>query len=225
MATKSEESLRAFVEEEEPVPAAQPAPATLAPAVLPALIPPAPSGSTGAKKTGATGKSAKTPSAPKKAAGRSAVGANSQKNAQAAEQATTAIQQSLTDAAGRLTDRIASWDTPGGIGLMLLALFILLWMIVPVNGGHTRFGLLWLTLTGQTYLPDDNIPGTGTNPTPGPNGCPPGYIPDGKGGCLKAQIVPQGFPLTPGTFIPFVGSAFPDLSGGNGFNPGQFIGV
>lgn len=105
----------------------------------------------------------------------------------------------------------------------MLALFILLWMIVPVNGGHTRFGLLWLTLTGQTYLPDDTIPGSGTSGgLGGLGGCPPGYIPDGKGGCTPAGAPFPGFP---GLSQPVQGGAWPDLSGSNGFNPGQLIGV
>lgn len=223
MATKSEESLRAFVEEEEPVPAAAPASSPV-PAVLPGILPPAPVGSTGAKSDVSGNKPGQKSGVPKKAAGGSKPTPEQQKKAKAAEAATTQIQGSLTDAGNRLTDRIAGWDTPGGIGLLLLALFILLWMIVPVNGGHTRFGLLWLTLTGQTSLPDDaSVPSNGSGGLGGLGGCPPGYIPDGKGGCQPAGAPFPGFPGL--NAIPFSGSAFPDLSGPNGFTPGQLLGV
>lgn len=221
MATKSEESLRAFVEEPEPTTEAQPAAAPVS-SVLPGILPNAPT----AKNSAASGKSNKTPANSKKAAGSPKPTPAQRKQARDAEQATTQIQSNLTDAGNRLAERIAGWDTPGGIGLLLLALFILLWMIVPVNGGHTRFGLLWLTLTGQTYLPDDTIPdssgSSGSGGLGGLGGCPPGYIPDGKGGCIQAGAPFPGFPGL--STQPFQGSGWPDLSGPNGFNPGGWIG-
>jgi hypothetical protein len=219
VATKSEESLRAFVEEPEPEPepAAQPAAGPASPGLLPALIPPPP-GSTGAKNKAASGKAPKASAAPKKAAGGPTAGANAGKTAQAA---TTTLQQNLSDVGNRLVDRISSWDTPGGVGLLLLALFILLWMIVPVNGGHTRFGLLWLTLTGQTYLPDDTIP-TASSGSTNPGGCPPGYLPDGKGGCMKAVVTPFSAPGPANN-----PSGWPDLGAGAGSfgGVGTFWGV
>lgn len=60
-------------------------------------------------------------------------------------------------------------STPGGIALILIAIFILIFAIVPVNDqGDTRLYLMWLTLMGQTTLKggiDDrtaNIGGVGS---------------------------------------------------------------
>lgn len=64
--------------------------------------------------------------------------------------------QSVGDRAQALGQSVESWServaTPGGIGLLLLAIFFLLWAVVPVNGGKTRLELLWLTLTGRTKM-------------------------------------------------------------------------
>jgi len=57
---------------------------------------------------------------------------------------------------GDLHGKIADMPTPGGIGILLIILLIFIWAVIPVNkqGGvsYTRLGLLWLTLTGRTYL-------------------------------------------------------------------------
>lgn len=57
---------------------------------------------------------------------------------------------------GAVGDAVTGWadrmPTPGGIGLLLAAIFILLWAVVPVNGGHTRLTLLWMTLMGRTRM-------------------------------------------------------------------------
>lgn len=61
------------------------------------------------------------------------------------------------DAPAVLTRRGANWiasaPTPGGVGVLILALLMFLWIIVPVNeSGDTRAKLLWYTLTGRTKL-------------------------------------------------------------------------
>lgn len=214
MATKSEEGLRAFVEEESAPPQPESAKGPLA-----SLLPTPASKNAPAVKT--TGKGATTPASPKKAAGSPGASPGTPSSA-----ALSDLQQSLANAGASLTEKVGGLETPGGIGLLLFALFVLLWMIVPVNGGHTRFGLLYLTLTGQTYLPDDSIPSATPTPTPGTGGgCPPGYLPDGKGGCIKTTIIEQSLPITAGGSTPFQGGAWPDFSGSNGFGSGVFIGV
>jgi cation transport ATPase len=59
------------------------------------------------------------------------------------------------DAPAVITRRGAAWlssaPTPGGVGMLLLALIMFLWIIVPVNAaGDTRAKLLFYTLTGRT---------------------------------------------------------------------------
>lgn len=50
-------------------------------------------------------------------------------------------------------DRIASARTPGGIGLLLVMIFILLFTVVPVNPeGDTRFKQIWYALNGRASL-------------------------------------------------------------------------
>lgn len=78
---------------------------------------------------------------------------------QADQQQQKAITLGVTQAGERLNTigrGIESWaeriPTPGGIGVLLLAIFFLLWAVVPVNGKHTRLELLWLTFTGRTSM-------------------------------------------------------------------------
>lgn len=64
--------------------------------------------------------------------------------------------QELGQNLSNMGDRLSSWadsvPTPGGIGLLLVVIFLFLWAIVPVNGGNTRLQLLWKTLTGRTRM-------------------------------------------------------------------------
>jgi len=83
-----------------------------------------------------------------------------QQKAQVGEQRAVEEGASLTATLGdqvfSIGDRINTWAdsvaTPGGIGLLLLLIFLLLWAVVPVNGGKTRLQLLWLTFTGRTKM-------------------------------------------------------------------------
>jgi hypothetical protein len=74
---------------------------------------------------------------------------------------------------GSAQDRVSRRPTPGGIAVLVIVLLILVWAVIPVNTQngvqYTRLGLLWLTLTGKTYiegrrdvrkpfLPDQNTP-------------------------------------------------------------------
>jgi hypothetical protein len=59
--------------------------------------------------------------------------------------------------------------TPGGIGILLLIIFVFLLAIVPVDSsGNTRLYLMWLTLTGKTHLAyeDGNSSSTTSATTP-----------------------------------------------------------
>lgn len=73
-----------------------------------------------------------------------------------AEANKTALQQAL-DTPGGLARRTSNWlssaPTPGGIGMLVLALLFFLWAIIPVNSaGDTRLKLLWYTLIGRTQF-------------------------------------------------------------------------
>ena len=74
------------------------------------------------------------------------------------------------------SQKLTSWadrvPTPGGIGVLVLLIFLFLWAIVPVNGQYTRMQLLWLTLTGRTKMantPDAANAGQNTGPVQPPN--------------------------------------------------------
>lgn len=77
-----------------------------------------------------------------------------------AELESQGLADSLKDKVSTTTQRVSDWadrmPTPGGIGVLLLAIFFLLWAVVPVNRSdgkqHTRLELLWLTLTGRTKM-------------------------------------------------------------------------
>lgn len=76
-----------------------------------------------------------------------------------AEANKTALQQALDTPSGlarRTSNWIASAPTPGGIGVLILALMFFLWAIIPVNqSGDTRLKLLWYTLIGRTKFTED----------------------------------------------------------------------
>jgi hypothetical protein len=92
--------------------------------------------------------------------------AQQQANAQASQFAQTAgaFGIGVGNAGSNLADNVSnigtgianwasSWPTPGGIGLLLIVLFILLWALIPVDDqGYTRMQLLWFTVMGRTQL-------------------------------------------------------------------------
>ena len=65
----------------------------------------------------------------------------------------TNLAQGVSDFGQGIVNWAESWPTPGGIGLLLLVIFILLWALIPVDQqGYTRLQLLWFTLMGRTSL-------------------------------------------------------------------------
>lgn len=78
------------------------------------------------------------------------------KQAQNAIKALGGVGEGVGEGISSLGDRLAAFGervpTPGGIALILVAIFVFLWAIVPVNGSHTRLELLWLTFTGRTSM-------------------------------------------------------------------------
>lgn len=67
------------------------------------------------------------------------------------------LTQQVAEETRSFFDWASDWSlgvqTPGGIALILIAIFILIFAIVPVNDqGDTRLYLMWLTLLGQTSL-------------------------------------------------------------------------
>jgi multidrug efflux pump subunit AcrA (membrane-fusion protein) len=116
---------------------------------------------------------AKTQAAQQKSAHQSAKAqaqANAKAQQAAAKQSSAFAQASanagigLGNAASNLADSVSSigtgiaswassWPTPGGIGLLLIVIFILLWALIPVDDqGYTRMQLLWFTVMGRTEL-------------------------------------------------------------------------
>jgi hypothetical protein len=79
---------------------------------------------------------------------------SSQAARQQAKRVGDAVQSVIDRAAlpaGRAHDAIAAAPTPGGIGVLVIALLFFVWAIVPFNG-HTRLEWLWLTITGRSRL-------------------------------------------------------------------------
>ena len=59
----------------------------------------------------------------------------------------------ISSVATNVQEWMASWPTPGGIGLLLLIIFVMLWVLIPVDQqGYTRLQLLWFTVMGRTEL-------------------------------------------------------------------------
>jgi hypothetical protein len=73
--------------------------------------------------------------------------------------AVSAVGNAVPDRVQSLATSIESWPTPGGIAILLFILFLFIWAVIPVNGNLTRAQLLYLTLTGKTYLPQGAEPG------------------------------------------------------------------
>lgn len=46
-------------------------------------------------------------------------------------------------------DRISALSTPGGIGILIAALILMVWIMIPTPSGQTRMQLLWCIITGQ----------------------------------------------------------------------------
>lgn len=67
--------------------------------------------------------------------------------------AASSMADTASSIATGISDWASSWPTPGGIGLLLVILFVLLWALIPVDDqGYTRLQLLWFTLMGRTQL-------------------------------------------------------------------------
>lgn len=58
----------------------------------------------------------------------------------------------------RMSQRAGNVPTPGGVFPLFLTAVLLASAVVPVNAGLTRLQLMWLTLLGQTDLPDTTSP-------------------------------------------------------------------
>lgn len=68
------------------------------------------------------------------------------------------IGDALGDAGAGIQRWASNLPTPGGIGILLLVIFIMMWAIIPVDkAGYTRMQLLWLTVTGRTHLHGSSV--------------------------------------------------------------------
>ncbi len=114
-----------------------------------------------------------------------------------------------------LIDKIGSAPVPGGIGLLIAIIVLLLFVVVQVNAeGDTRLKMLWYMLNGRASLigsvPVTGVSTTGTESTTGAQGnipmpasgvCPAGYRPftDSRG---FTSCVPNSSSLTVPTITP-----------------------
>lgn len=82
-------------------------------------------------------------------------GGNDQPEEKPEEQpdAKKARKRSSANPVASAADEVSGWPVPGGLGLMLLFLVILLVIMVPVNGSKTRAQLIWDTLRGKVKTP------------------------------------------------------------------------
>jgi len=114
-----------------------------------------------------------------------------------------------------LVDRVGAASTPGGIGLLIAIIVLLLFIVVQVNAeGDTRLKQLWYMLNGRARLVGAVHPtGTGTTatesttgvqgniPMPASGVCPAGYrsFTDSRG---FTSCVPNSSSLTVPTITP-----------------------
>lgn len=125
-------------------------------------------------------------------------GKGADKQTQAAQkagmQAAQTGAQNLQNGISAISDKLTSWadavPTPGGIGLLLFAIFFLIWAIVPVNGDKTRLQLLWLTLTGRTRMAASPDAG-GTYTDTGTTGTGSGGMSNGHSVNATADLLSQ----------------------------------
>jgi hypothetical protein len=105
--------------------------------------------------------------------------------------ATEIAMESVNSGTQRLIDKIAAAPVPGGIGLLVAVIVLLLFVVVQVNAeGDTRLKMFWYMLNGRATLIGAKKP-TGTEttatesttgvqgniPMPASKKCPDGYHP------------------------------------------------
>lgn len=71
-----------------------------------------------------------------------------------AVQLTEKVSQFLNDG----KSKAMTLPTPGGVGMLLIAIFVLLWTLVPTKSGFTRMQLLWMVLHDQVVLEGAQYP-------------------------------------------------------------------
>jgi hypothetical protein len=68
-------------------------------------------------------------------------------------QAANITMNSISSGTQRLIDRVAAAPVPGGIGLLVAVIILLLFVVVQVNAeGDTRFKMFWYMLNGRASL-------------------------------------------------------------------------
>src|SRR5260221_12979575 len=123
-------------------------------------------------------------------------------------QAANITMDSINSGTQRLIDRVSAAPVPGGIGLLVAVIVLLLFVVVKMNAeGDTRLKMFWYMLNGRATLVGSKKPTgvetTGTESTTGVQGnipmpasgvCPAGYRPftDSRG---FTQCVPNSSSL------------------------------
>src|SRR6266480_5866491 len=93
--------------------------------------------------------------------------------ARAIRDVTTRTISGVADQTGAIADKVGTFPTYGGIGMLIAILIILLFTVVRVNEqGDTRLKQLWYMLNGRATIKgrqtvEASIPGTGNTIIPG----------------------------------------------------------
>lgn len=114
------------------------------------------------------------------------------------------LANTVADTASSLNNRVASFPTPGGIGLLLFVLIIFVWMLVPTKNGYTRMQLLYLTLRDQTTLTGEFSGGTSGSSG---GGFSTPVVVEGSGGAVPLSTPVIVTPLDPITGTTDFGAA------------------
>jgi hypothetical protein len=151
--------------------------------------------------------------------------------------ATEIAMHSVSSGTQRLIDKVAAAPVPGGIGLLVAVIILLLFVVVQVNAeGDTRLKLLWYMLNGRASLigsksiePPTNstgstrnstppaTPGAPLSPTDASGNCPPGFhVVIVSGGKRMCQADGSGPDTPPMALFP-INSTYRTITGDLGF--------
>jgi len=139
---------------------------------------------------------------------------------------------SINSGTQRLIDRVSAAPVPGGIGLLVAVIVLLLFVVVQVNAeGDTRLKMFWYMLNGRASLVGSKKPTGvttsstigGTNVPLNPDGtCPTGYQKTADGTqCTPFGTTPTITPTPSGGPTPMIlypiNNTYRTITGGPGF--------
>lgn len=107
-----------------------------------------------------------------------------------AQRVSNLTQGGIRDRVLSTADRLGAWRTPGGILALLLILWLLLFILVEVNG-QPRGVWLWLVLLRKAHLMPESKAATGATGTTGATGATTGIAGAAATGASEAATVSQ----------------------------------